>query len=120
MVSRLLSTYSLERGIGQGYRGEGVSDLKVDYEALADSERTLSALKSAFDHVEDRVRGSRALWGHSSVAEAMAQFGGNWDHHRRLLSEEIQAVGEKTSQTLTAFRDADAELAKSFDASRPR
>ncbi len=45
----------------------------------------------------------------------MGEFSGNMDYSRRKLSEKIQTVGEKVSNTLEAFRSADAELAKSFD-----
>ena len=48
----------------------------------------------------------------------MGEFSGNMDYNRRKLSEAIQTVGAKVSDTLETFRSADAELAKSFDEQR--
>ena len=95
-----------------------MSDLRVDYYALEDSERALSSLKSEFDGIEKRHSESSHIYGHDGVKDAMGEFSGNMDYNRRKLSEKIQTVGEKVSNTLETFRSADAELAKSFDESR--
>jgi hypothetical protein len=95
-----------------------VSDLKVDYYTLEDSESTLRDLKAEFDGIEDRRDDTSDIWGHDSVRDAMHEFASNMDYNRRKLSEEIQTVGEKMAGTLEAFRTADAELAASFDKER--
>lgn len=95
-----------------------MSDLKVDYWTLEDSEATLRRLKGEFDAIEGRRDDTRGIWGHDSVRDAMHEFASNMDYNRRKLSEEIQTVGEKMAGTLEAFRAADAELAASFDEAR--
>jgi uncharacterized protein YukE len=95
-----------------------MSDLKVDYYALEDSETALRSLKSEFDNIEKRHDESKHIYGHNGVKDAMGEFSGNMDYNRRKLSEQIQTVGEKVSNTLETFRSADAELAKSFDEQR--
>ncbi len=57
----------------------------------------------------------RTSGGHGGVKDAMHEFASNMDYNRRKLSEQIQTCGEKTTNTLETFRNADAELAKSFD-----
>lgn len=94
------------------------ANLKVDYYTLADSARTLSDLKSEFDGIKDRTGDTSRIWGHDSVADAMAEFSGNMDYNRGKLSEEIDVTGQKMADTLETFRELDAELAASFDEER--
>ena len=95
-----------------------MSDLRVDYYALEDAKSALSRLKSEFDGIEKRHSESKHIYGHDGVKDAMGEFSGNMDYNRRKLSEAIQTVGSKVSDTLETFRSADAELAKSFDEQR--
>lgn len=95
-----------------------MSDLRVDYYRLEDSERVLGSLKTEFDGIEEDVSGGTATWSHPDVVDAMDDFAGNMDYNRKKLSEKLQDCREKTTATLEAFRDADAELARSFDEER--
>lgn len=92
-----------------------MSDLKVDYDDLEYSHHTLKALQSEFDALKDRADDTGGLWGHDEVRSAMGEFSGNWDYHRRKLSEQIGEVGEKVDSTLETFRTSDENLARSFD-----
>jgi uncharacterized protein YukE len=94
------------------------ADLKVDYYRLEDSERVLSTLKSEFDGIEDSTSGSLDIWSHDKVRDAMNEFSGNMDYNRKKLSQKITDCGEKISTTLQTFREADQELADSFDEER--
>lgn len=94
------------------------ADLKVDYYRLEDSERVLTTLKSEFDGIEDNTSGSLDVWSHDKVRDAMNEFSGNMDYNRKKLSQKISECGEKISTTLQTFRDADQDLADSFDAER--
>ena len=86
-----------------------MSDLKVDFTTLEDSHRAAQTLKSEFDDLPHRV-GDGTHWGHHDVADAMHEFGTNWDYHRAILSENIGEVGENVESCLTTFRDADQKL----------
>ncbi|MCL3818770.1 hypothetical protein [Aeromicrobium wangtongii] len=94
------------------------ADLKVDYYRLEDSERVLATLKSEFDGIEDNTSGSVDVWSHPRVRDAMDEFSGNMDYNRKKLSEKIKDCGEKISATLETFREADQDLADSFDEER--
>lgn len=89
-----------------------MSDLRVDYERLRSSADTARQIKSAFDGLTSRVGDTRDCWGHSRIADAMHTFGTNWDYHRTILSEEIQATGEKMDACLQVFQEADQQLAE--------
>jgi len=52
------------------------------------------------------------------VRDAMHEFASNMDYNRRKMSEEIQVTGQKMQDTLDAFREVDAALAKQFDEER--
>lgn len=95
------------------------ADLKVDYYRLEESERVLATLKSDFDGIEGSTSGSLDVWSHDKVRDAMNEFSGNMDYNRKKLSEKMQHCGEKIRATLDTFRDADQELADSFDEERP-
>lgn len=96
-----------------------MSDLKVDFWALKDTVRVLGNLKSEFDDLDDRRDETRNIWGHNAVKGAMDGFASNMNHHRKDLSEEMKGVQGKAQLTLETFREAEEELAKSFDIKRP-
>jgi uncharacterized protein YukE len=91
------------------------SDLKVDYMLLEHAEQELDGLRHEFDEIEQRRDDSAGYWGHDGVQDAMHEFASNMDYNRKKLSEKLTTVREKVTGTLEAFREADAELAKSFD-----
>ncbi|EFQ83110.1 hypothetical protein HMPREF0063_12319 [Aeromicrobium marinum DSM 15272] len=96
----------------------GDADLRVDYYRLEESERVLATLKSDFDNIKDDTSNSVDVWSHADVADAMGDFQGNMDYNRRKLSEKISDCGEKIAATLETFREADQDLADSFDEER--
>lgn len=97
----------------------GYDDLKVNYYRLADSAESLGFLKNEFDDIEDRRDGTRDIWGHDGVREAMDEFASNMDYNRGKLSTKLDEMRKKVDGTLDAFVEADGELAKSFDDDRP-
>lgn len=94
------------------------ADLKVDYYRLEDSERVLASLKSSFDDIESSTSGSLDVWSHDKVRDAMNEFSGNMDYNRKKLSQKIEDCRGKIETTLTTFKDADQDLADSFDQER--
>lgn len=96
----------------------GDGDLKVDYYQLEDSERDLGSLKSEFDTIEKRRDRTDDIWGHGGVKDAMGEFAGNMDYNRGKLSEKIQEVKDKVTNTLETFRGVEEKLAASFDQER--
>ncbi|MET0931325.1 MAG: hypothetical protein ABWX74_17525 [Aeromicrobium sp.] len=91
------------------------SDLQVDYMLLEMAEKELDGLKKEFDDIEKRRDESSDFWGSDEVKDAMHEFASNMDYHRKKLSEKLDTVRSKVTTTLETFREADAELAKSFD-----
>ncbi|RBY97113.1 hypothetical protein DQ237_05915 [Blastococcus sp. TF02-8] len=94
-----------------------MSDLKVDFDTLRSSAQTARTIKSAFDDLSSRVGDTKDCWGHSGIADAMHTFGTNWGYHRQILSEEIQATGDKLDKCLEVFQEADQKLADSIQSS---
>jgi hypothetical protein len=94
-----------------------MSDLRVDYETLRSSAETARAIKRAFDDLASRVEEKGDAWGHRGIAGAMRTFGTNWDYHRTILSEEIQATGDKLDKCLQVFQETDQKLADSIRSS---
>ncbi len=96
-----------------------MSDLKVDYYTLEDTEATLGRLKTEFEDLDGNVEDHKHIWGHGDVRDAMGEFAGNMDHHRKKLIGKIETCRDKVANTLETFRKTDEELAKSFDEERP-
>lgn len=87
-----------------------MTDLKVDYQVLDASCRTLDKLKVDFDGIEKRRDSTEGYWGHDDVKDAMDEFASNMDHHRKDLAKEIAEVHDKLEATVKAFREADQKL----------
>ena len=90
---------------------EPPGDLCVSFDALEDSERDLKTIKSEFENCSKHTDELRAVWGSGEVADAMGEFVGNWDYHRKDVLDSIQAVGDMVSGTLQTFRETDQKLA---------
>ncbi|MDN3024818.1 hypothetical protein [Streptomyces sp. S.PB5] len=88
------------------------SDLTVDYEFLAESEKTLSQLKKTFEDIENRRDDMRDHWGSGKIADVMKDFVDNWDDYRTKLVESLGSVGQMVAGTKKAFEDLDNQLAK--------
>lgn len=92
-----------------------MSDLLVDFRILTEAKATADGLHERFVSLPDRVGDQSDIWGHSRIRDAMHTFGTNWGYHREVLADEISEVGDKVEGCLTAFRDADRELADQLE-----
>lgn len=89
-----------------------MADLKVDYELLSSTEKTLSILEGEFRNIQSST-GTGAALGSSDIEGAMASFAGNWNDHRRQLVSSMQSLGQLVSAARTHFQQADDKLAAS-------
>ncbi len=85
--------------------------LKVDYTALNDSERSLLRISTELEGAEARRDADAGIWGSSDVADAMEEFVGNWDRHRKQLVESLKSVGEMCASSRDCFTGTDQQLA---------
>jgi hypothetical protein len=88
-----------------------LSDLKVDYGVLGQTEKTLNTLYSEFKNCEAQGRVYDSEWGSGDVKGAMDGFTDNWNDHRGKLLSSIQSTGQLVSETLSTFQHEDAKLA---------
>jgi len=91
-----------------------MADLKVDYQLLDSTERTLSSLTSEFQHIKARESGYDGAMGSGDVASAMDSFAGNWDYHRDKLAGSMQALGKMINESKKKFTETDSTLARSL------
>ncbi|MFF5494622.1 hypothetical protein [Streptomyces aquilus] len=87
------------------------SDLTVDYDFLAESEKKIGQLKKTFEDIENRRDDMREHWGSRLVADVMKDFVDNWDDYRTKLVESLESVGQMMAGTKKAFQDLDDQLA---------
>lgn len=87
-----------------------MTDLKVNYASLDDSERSLQQIATALEGAEARRAANADIWGSSDVAGAMNEFVGNWDRHRKQLVESLKSVGEMCASSRDCFAGTDQQL----------
>ncbi len=88
-----------------------MTDLKVNYTSLDDSERSLQRIATELEGADARRAANADIWGSSAVADAMDEFVGNWDRHRKQLVESLKSVGEMCASSRDCFTGADQQLA---------
>ncbi len=86
-------------------------DLRVDYMLLTDARASLRAIASQFAGAAQHLEDFRHSWGADAVRDAMGNFVGDWERHRRLLTEDLHAFAAKVDGMIQAFESADQELA---------
>ena len=91
-----------------------MADLKVDYQLLDSTERTLSSLVSEFQHIKARDGSYDGAMGSGDIASAMDGFAGNWDYHRQKLVGSMQALGKMISESKDQFQQTDHRMAASL------
>jgi hypothetical protein len=94
-------------------------DLCVDYSLLEEASKSLSSLISEFDNIKAQEGAYDGALGSGNIASAMDSFAGNWDYHRRKLTENMQAVGELIDNTMKSFQQADQKLKDSLTCPAP-
>jgi hypothetical protein len=91
-----------------------VADLKVDYQLLDATEKSLSTLVSEFQNIKAQEQAYDGAMGSGDIAGALGSFAGNWDYHREKLIGSMQALGTMVSQTKEQFSKTDTGLTASL------
>lgn len=91
-----------------------MADLKVDYQLLDSTERTLTSLTSEFQNIRARDSGYDGAMGSGGIAAAMDSFAGNWDYHRGKLVGSMQALGKMINEATKQFTQTDTKLTHSL------
>ncbi len=87
------------------------SDLKVEFDILRSTEKSLTSLHSEFSDLKAQERAYDSEWGSGDVKNAMHSFTDNWDDHRKKLLDSIGNVGKLVSESISAFQQTDGKLA---------
>ena len=94
-----------------------MADLKVDYQLLDSTERSLSSLVSEFQNMQAQEDAYSGAMGSGDIASAMNGFATNWNKHKKNLVSSMQALGKMVSETKQQFQKTDTKLAT---AQKPR
>jgi hypothetical protein len=92
----------------------GMSDLKVSYDRLEESNRNLKAINSELDTTGSHQSDISGSLGSGDMAHAMHDFADNWDYHRHKLQDKIKSMQEMTEAVMSEFQKADQKLAAGF------
>jgi hypothetical protein len=88
-------------------------DLKVDYQLLESTERTLSSLVSEFQNMQAQETAYDGAMGSGPIAAAMNGFATNWNDNKKGLINSMQTLGKMVSETVLQFKNTDTKLAAS-------
>jgi hypothetical protein len=88
-------------------------DLKVDYQLLESTERTLSSLVSEFQNMQAQESAYDGAMGSGPIAAAMNGFATNWNDNKTSLISSMQTLGKMVSETVQQFKNTDTKLATS-------
>ena len=91
-----------------------MADLKVDYQLLDSTEKSLSTLVSEFQNIKAQEHAYDGALGSGDIAGALGSFSGNWDYHRKKLIGSMQALGKMVSETKEQFSKTDTGLTASL------
>lgn len=91
-----------------------MTDLKIDYDLLTESSRSLGDIYRAFDQLKSRAANTSSDWGSSDIAGAMGSFSGDWDSHREKIMHSIQSVKNTVDEALQGFNDTETKLSTSL------
>lgn len=89
-----------------------MSDLKVSYDKLEQSQKNLKAIKTELEDTVDHQKEVKGSLGSGDIAHAMSDFADNWEYHRRKIVDKVTSLTDLTEKTLEAFRDLDNKLGK--------
>ncbi len=92
-----------------------MTDLKVSYDKLEESNKNLKAINQELDTTGDHQGDIKGSLGSGDIADAMDDFANNWDYHRHKLQDKVKAMGEMTEETMQKFREVDSKLGQAFD-----
>ena len=88
--------------------------MKVDYQLLDSTEKSLSNLVAEFQNIKTQEQAYDGAMGSGDIAGALGSFAGNWDYHRKKLIGSMQALGKMVSETKEQFRKTDTGLTSSL------
>ncbi len=86
--------------------------LRVDESALSSMMRGIRDVRTGFEDVARRRDEAARIWGADEVRDAMSDFAGDWDRHRRLLGEDLAAFEERVAAAVRTFDGVDQELSE--------
>lgn len=91
-----------------------MADLKIDYDLLQESSRSLGDIYNAFDKLKSRASATESDWGSSDISGAMGSFSGDWDSHRAKVMKSVQSVKGLVDESLQGFDDTEGKLSRSL------
>lgn len=90
--------------------GKDKSDLKVDYELLATSEKTLKNIRTAFENCTKRQNALAEAVGAKKLRDAMHDFADNWSDNRKQTLANLGEFIEMVTTVKDSFQDLDKKL----------
>lgn len=88
--------------------------LRVDLDRLESTAQGLSCLIEAFKQARSQAESARDVIGNDRLADAVEEFGKNWNFHAQKLEEMLEKVRDMAQNSAVAIHDVDGELAKSL------
>lgn len=89
-----------------------MSDVKIDFDGLADTASRARTLATDFDGAERIADEIGALTGHGGLSGKISEFGGKWDVARGDLRDGLNSLAAFMQAIVDTFQDLDETMGK--------
>lgn len=90
----------------------GVPDLVVNTENLRNLERDLGTIHRTLSNAETHAQELVGMIPHTKLASTVESFTNDWDRRRTDLTDQVEALRQRTGGVADAFEGTDAQLAE--------
>lgn len=90
----------------------------MDKTVLESSANALKSVRDEFDHCDKNRETLEGSLGSGDIADAMKEFTGNWDRHRKQLSEQMGKAESAMRSAAATFTKQDGLIASGMDRSK--
>jgi uncharacterized protein YukE len=94
-----------------------MADFIIDTETLRQAAQNVSSITREFTDANSRVDTAAHAAGHWVLEQAIVDFAGGWDQHRKELLEQMGELTEILNSGAETIDEADATLASNLEES---
>lgn len=92
-----------------------MADLKIDTDDLRDAAGILATVTVEFNNANSRLDTAIGAAGHWVLEQAISDFAGSWDQHRKELVEQMDGLSDILLSAADTIDEADELLASNLE-----
>lgn len=92
-----------------------MADFVIDTQTLRDAARIVTSISTEFSNASSSVETAESAAGHWILEQAIVDFAGGWDQHRKELLEQLEGLKAALTTAADAIEDTDSGLAAELE-----